>query len=60
MMNEKQMIDSILYMLNEYDNMNDFLKCENIDHEEFKELCDFVDILNIYPYNMKYINNKGC
>lgn len=40
MMNEKQMIDSILYMLNEYDNMSDFLECENMDKMEFEELHD--------------------
>lgn len=40
MMNEKQLIDSILYMLNEYDNMQDFLQCENMDREEFTDLCN--------------------
>lgn len=38
MMNEKQLIDNILYVLNEYDNMSDFLECENMDHEEFTDL----------------------
>lgn len=39
-MNNKQIINNIMYALNEYDNMNDFFKCNNIDRDVFEELIE--------------------
>ena len=38
MMNEKELINNILYALNEYDDMKDFLECENMNRDEFEKL----------------------
>lgn len=37
-MNNQQIINNIMMALNEYDNMSDFLECENMNHEEFTDL----------------------
>lgn len=34
----KQLKDSVLNSLNEYENMNEFLQCENMDKMEFEEM----------------------
>lgn len=48
-MNNQQIVNNIMIVLNEYDNMQDFLYCENMEHEEFTDL-----------YNNGWYNDITC